>query len=135
MNTDYEIPIFTMLVGLPASGKSTYAEKLSKETDAIICSSDKIREEICGDINSQDKNDEVFMTLHKRIKDHLRNGDSVIYDACNISSKRRTAFLRELKNIPCHKHCIIIAHHMKNVWKQIKTGNVRSRKMLSSECM
>lgn len=109
MNTDYEIPIFTMLVGLPASGKSTYAEKLSKETDAIICSSDKIREEICGDINSQDKNDEVFMTLHKRIKDHLRNGDSVIYDACNISSKRRTAFLRELKNIPCHKHCIIIA--------------------------
>ena len=109
MDIDYNLPIFTMLVGIPASGKSTYAEKLSKETGAIICSSDKVREEICGDINSQDKNNEVFITLHRRIKEHLRNGESVIYDACNISSKRRIAFLRELKNISCKKHCVIIA--------------------------
>ena len=40
------IPIFTMMVGLPGSGKSTYAEKLSKERSAIICSSDKVREDL-----------------------------------------------------------------------------------------
>lgn len=41
---------FIMLVGLPGSGKSTYAEKL-KEKGYIIHSSDAIREELTGDIN------------------------------------------------------------------------------------
>ena len=39
---------FIMLVGLPASGKSTYAEKL-KEKEYHIHSSDSIREELTGD--------------------------------------------------------------------------------------
>ena len=58
------IPIFTMMVGLPGSGKSTYAEKLSKERSAIICSSDKVREDLYGDENSQSNNDEVFKLLY-----------------------------------------------------------------------
>lgn len=44
-----------MMVGLPGSGKSTYAKELSNDLDAIICSSDIIRKELCVDINSQDK--------------------------------------------------------------------------------
>ena len=56
---------FIMLVGLPASGKSTYAEKLRKK-GFHIHSSDKIREELTGDVNSQDKNMNVFQELHKR---------------------------------------------------------------------
>ena len=46
-------PTFTMMVGLVGSGKSTYAKQLAEETNAIICSSDAIREELCGDENSQ----------------------------------------------------------------------------------
>ena len=30
------IPIFTMLVGLPASGKSTYAQELAKEYNNVL---------------------------------------------------------------------------------------------------
>lgn len=56
----------------------------------------------------QDKNNEVFMELHRRIKKDLRNGIDVIYDATNISKKRRVAFLRELTNIPCYKVCISV---------------------------
>lgn len=97
------------MVGLPGSGKSTYAEKLSKEYKAIICSSDKIREELCGDENTQTNNDEVFKLLHRRIKALLQNGTSVIYDATNISSKRRRAFLAELRDISCKKVCVIMA--------------------------
>ena len=44
-------PAFTMMVGLVGSGKSTYAKQLAEETNAIICSSDAIREELCGDEN------------------------------------------------------------------------------------
>ena len=102
-------PIFYMIMGLPCSGKSTFAQKLAEEYNANIHSSDAIREELIGDINNQEHNNEVFHTLHKRIKDDLRNGRSCIYDACNISYKQRMAFLNELKNIPCEKQCMLMA--------------------------
>ena len=102
-------PTFTMMVGLVGSGKSTYAKQLAEEANAIICSSDAIREELCGDENSQDNNDEVFKILHSRIKENLKNGKNVIYDATNINSKRRRAFLSEFKNIPCVKKCVVMA--------------------------
>lgn len=105
-------PLFIMLCGLPGSGKSTYASNLKTAEplmDYQILSSDAIRAEICGDENSQDKNGEVFTILHQRVKDNLREGKHVIYDATNINSKRRKAFLDELKNIPCRKECYIIA--------------------------
>lgn len=96
-----------MMVGLPGSGKSTYAEKL-KEKGYVIHSSDNIREEF-GDINDQSKNNDVFITLHRRIKTDLKDSKNVVFDATNLSRKRRIAFLRELKNIPCEKECILIA--------------------------
>ena len=102
-------PTFIMMVGLVGSGKSTYAKQLVEETNAIICSSDAIREELCGDENSQDNNEEVFKILHSRIKENLKNGKNVIYDATNINSKRRRAFLSELKRIQCVKKCVVMA--------------------------
>ena len=102
-------PTLTMMVGLVGSGKSTYAKQLAKETNAIICSSDAIREELCEDENSQDNNDEVFKILHSRIKENLKNGKNVIYDATNINFKRRRAFLSELRRIPCVKKCVVMA--------------------------
>lgn len=98
-----------MMVGLPCSGKSTMATKLAEKCNANIHSSDAIREELSGDINNQDINDLVFRTLHKRIKEDLRNGKNCIYDATNISYKRRMAFLRELASIPCEKICVLMA--------------------------
>ena len=99
---------FIMLVGLPASGKSTYVEKL-REKGYHIHSSDKIREELTGDVNSQDKNVDVFQELHKRVKTDLRNGISCVYDATNMSMKRRKAFLDEIKKYDCVKKCILFA--------------------------
>lgn len=101
------MPKLIMLSGLPGSGKSMYAEKL-KEEGYIVHSSDKIREEF-GDINDQSKNADVFTILHRRIKKDLNSGKNVCYDATNLKRRRRIAFLRELKNIPCEKECILIA--------------------------
>ena len=104
---------FLMLVGLPGSGKSYYANLLKEKFDNVhVFSSDELRLEMTGDENNQNKNGEVFNELHKRIKQCIReNRDKstlVIYDACNISYKRRMAFLRELKNYECRKICMFI---------------------------
>lgn len=104
-----KMPTFVLMVGLPASGKSTYAKELAEEMRAVICSSDAIRKELCGDENSQDNNEEVFKLLHSRIKECLRKGVNLIYDATNINSKRRRAFLSELRIIPCTKRCVVMA--------------------------
>ena len=92
-----------MLLGLPGAGKTYYADQL-EEQGYIVHSSDKIREEF-GDINDQSKNNDVFQILHKRVKDDLKAGMSVVYDATNTKYKRRMGFLRELKNIDCEKIC------------------------------
>ena len=99
---------FIMLAGLPGSGKSTYAEELVRKEGFVVHSSDKIREEL-GDVNDQSKNEQVFTILHKRIKEDLRSGKNVIYDATNLNRKRRVAFLKELKYIPCEKICVLVA--------------------------
>lgn len=114
-------PYFVMMVGLPGSGKSTYAKELADEMRAVICSSDAIREELCGDENSQDKNEDVFKILHSRIKECLRKGVNVIYDATNINSKRRRAFLSEIRNISCIKKCVIMATPFDDCCEQNKS--------------
>lgn len=101
-------PKLFMMIGLPASGKSSKAKELSEKYNAKIHASDEIRTEF-GDVQNQDTNQKVFQELHKRVKRDLVNGKNVIYDATNISYKRRMEFLAELKNIICEKIAIIIA--------------------------
>lgn len=81
-----------MLVGLPASGKSTFAEFFHLP----IVSSDAIRLEMFGSEEDQDHNNEVFNEVHRRIKHFLEEGVSVVYDATNLSRKRRRGFLKQL---------------------------------------
>ena len=97
------------MVGLVASGKSTKAKELSYAYNAEIFSSDTLREEMFGDINDQEHNQELFVELHKCIKNCLRSGMSAICDATNLSYKKRMAFLAELKSIPCEKICVVMA--------------------------
>lgn len=59
-----------MMIGLPASGKSTIAKEFSKSEDAIIVSSDEIRKEL-GDVNDQSQNTKVFEEVEKRLKQNI----------------------------------------------------------------
>lgn len=96
-----------MMIGLPASGKSTLSKKY-KEDGFIVHSSDEIRREI-SDINDQSKNPVVFDILHTRIKIDLELGKNVVYDATNLSMKRRRAFLETLNSIECSKVAVVMA--------------------------
>jgi putative nucleotidyltransferase with HDIG domain len=85
-------------VGLPASGKSTFAKELSKRENAKILSSDQMRLELYGDVNDQEHNHEIFQELHRRAKQHLKSNQNVILDATNISTKKRMDVLQGLKD-------------------------------------
>lgn len=92
---------FYMLMGLPGTGKSWYADAISRDIevqggDPVIHASDAIREELFHDASSQQDNDLVFQELHARVKRDLKEGKDVIYDATNLSYKRRKAFLESL---------------------------------------
>lgn len=102
---------FIMLVGLPASGKSSYAKELANKENATIVSSDKVREELYGNENVQGDNALVFNIIKDRIKKLLyEDFQNVIFDATNISYKKRIQFLQDIKtkNKTINKECHII---------------------------
>lgn len=102
-------PKLVMMVGLAGCGKSTFAQNYIKLNGGQIFSSDAIRGEIYGDENCQDNPSKVFEILEKRVKACLRSGDNAVYDATNLSMKRRKAFLDGIKSIDCEKICYIVA--------------------------
>lgn len=74
------------LVGLPASGKSTFTKTLK---NCVVVSSDEIREQLFGSAECQDNPKLVFDTARKRIAEALKNNKNVIFDATNINHKAR----------------------------------------------
>lgn len=102
---------FIMTIGLPSSGKTTWA---NNQTGFIVHDSDELRKELFGNENEQERNDELFRELHKRVKRDLSNGKNVIYSACNINYKRRMQFLKEINYIKCNKIAILFATPFKD---------------------
>lgn len=109
-----------MLVGVAGAGKSTVANELMVGRDDIVyISSDIIREEMLGDINNQEKNSDVFVEMAKRTKESLLSGKHVIYDATNISRKKRQGLLRQIPNkLDVEKVVIYMATPFKTINEQ-----------------
>ena len=99
-------PTLILLVGIPGSGKTTYANKYIEEHPGMIhLSSDKIRKELWGDEATQGDNNEVFYRMQRRAIDGLNFGYSVIYDATNITRKDRAGIIAacpKFAKIECH---------------------------------
>ena len=88
---------FIMMVGLPGSGKSTLAKDIAEYEDAVILSSDEIREELNGDVNCQSNPGRIFEEMNKRTIANLKAGKTVIYDATNISARLRKSTVTNIK--------------------------------------
>lgn len=99
-------PTFIMLVGIPGSGKSTYAHSIKNE-DTVYLSSDAIREELFGDEGCQEDHYKVFSIMQERALEALKNGYDVIYDATNINRKDRHRILGCLP-VYTYKKCVIV---------------------------
>lgn len=102
------MPVFYMIVGVAASGKSTLYEEQYAHAGMGYVSSDEIREEVFGDVNDQSHNAEVFEIMKQRTLQLLRSHKDCFYDATNLSAKRRINFLKNLDGIPnLRKICVV----------------------------
>ena len=107
-------PTLILLVGIPGSGKTTYAKNYIAQTPNIIhLSSDAIRKELYGDENIQGNPADVFSLMQTRAIEALNNGMHVVYDATNITRKDRQGIISV-----CPKFAKIEAHI---IWAPIET--------------
>lgn len=103
-------PRLTLLCGLSASGKSQHTSIVAnnRNSECIILSTDAIRANICGSVEDQSKNKEIFQTFHSLIAKYLKNGIDVVAEATNITMKSRRSILNVIKGIDCEKVCVVI---------------------------
>lgn len=119
-------PAFIVLVGLPGSGKSTFAQEFKTKFGYVVISSDDIRKESYNDVNAQEHNNEVFDEMLKRSIKCLQNNENVIYDATNVGSKKRIHLLNSIKRYTNNIICYFFATPYEMC---IERNNKRERKV------
>lgn len=89
-------PTLYMYCGLPASGKTTHANRLAEDIGAKVVSSDALRAEWYGSEEIQGNPAKIFAEIERRCFNELNEGRSVIMDATNMNAGKRTNFLRKM---------------------------------------
>lgn len=103
------MPKFFMMVGLPGSGKSYEARRIAEKESAIIVSTDAIRAELFGSEDVQTEGGKVFELARKRVKAALAAGQNVIFDATNVSFKRRMSWTSEMRKLATEMIAVVMA--------------------------
>lgn len=85
-----------MMVGVPASGKSYVSETIAKRENAVIYSSDMVRQKLSMDASSDLQNIRLFDIMYDMIRQELANGNNVVLDSTNTYRKYRKPFLQSL---------------------------------------
>ena len=80
-----------LLVGIAASGKSTFARRHFAPTEVL--SSDELRARITDDPHAQNATDDAFDLLHRILAMRLRRGRLTVVDATNVEAWARAELL------------------------------------------
>lgn len=89
-----------VMVGLPASGKSTWVFQNMYSEDSCVISSDEIKEEVFGSKNKYSQSDDltVLSIIRDKYKMAIRKGiDKIYIDATNIRTAERKFFFENSK--------------------------------------
>jgi hypothetical protein len=86
----------TVLVGPSGAGKSTWIACNSAKDSwkQSIISTDTIREDLCGNMQDQSRNEEVFAIMHELATARLKRGLPVVVDATNLRNADRLKVTR-----------------------------------------
>lgn len=86
-----------LLIGPPASGKSTLAGVLAGLTGATVLNTDALRAELFGDASTQGPWDAIEQLLHQRLREAVAAGTAVILDATHCQRPWRLAITQALE--------------------------------------
>ena len=89
--------VLIVLGGLPASGKSTYAEMLVESGQFCRVCPDLIRKELYGNESIQGNGREVFKIAFDAIQRLGKQNFNVVFDATNIHADRRKELVEEMR--------------------------------------
>ena len=91
MNTLY------ITVGLPGSGKSTYAKNFIKDKEIEYLSSDSLRAVYGKDETDQSVTSIVFGHIKRKVDEFLKDGKNVLVDATSVNRKERSDYIKTAK--------------------------------------
>ena len=83
-----------MMIGAPASGKTTAAQKIAAKNNALILSTDKIRAELYGAENIQGYWPNIEALLYKRIKNAIKANKNIILDSTYFKKEYRAKIIK-----------------------------------------
>jgi len=109
-----------MLVGIPGSGKTTFAKELMKRYNAEIISTDKVRKD-----NPNLKENEIWPEVYKLCADKINENKDIIFDATNITPNVRARFDNELAkyNVTYDKVAFFIKASVEECIKRVEKRN------------
>jgi len=89
-----------MMIGLPASGKSSYIKHVLSEVKnhTVICPDD-IQAELTGDSANQSMNRRVWQLAYERAQQALISGEVLVFDATNANQSERIQLIKFLRSV------------------------------------
>lgn len=109
-------PVLYVLIGIPASGKSTIA----KSFNCSIVSLNDIGFKLYGSEKERTNNKQVFEEACCQVEKCLENGNSVVYDAPNLQQNERRDFLNRIST-KCKKIGVLVATDIEIALEQNKS--------------
>ena len=84
-------------VGLPGSGKSTYAKNFIKDKNIEYLSSDELRAVFGKSEDDQTVTPLVFGHIKRKVDEYLKNGKNVLVDATSVNRRERSDYINTAK--------------------------------------
>lgn len=109
------MPSLHVMIGVPASGKSTLAEQLrtseAPPDQCVVVSSDALRVVLTGDPDAPlDKDAEMWPLYHKSVEAALANGYSVVADATNLTEASRAPYFQHSSKVRVVAHLMCVPY-------------------------
>ena len=84
-------------VGLPGSGKSTYAKNFIKDKEIEYLSSDELRAVYGKSEEDQTVTPLVFGHIKRKVDEFLKDGKNVLVDATSVNRRERSDYINSAK--------------------------------------
>ena len=103
-----EHPFLVILSGLPGTGKSYFANQLTRHIKSVIVESDRIRKLLLSKpIYSKSEHARIFAICHRLAEDALSQGYVTIFDATNLTAKSRLPLQKIARTLDVPSLCLV----------------------------